>query len=224
MRKSKNYPLFFIGLAIIGIISLLFVTRWGIGLNPDSTRYISAARNLRDGFGLTEFFGSDIRRPMTHFPPLYPLLLTGFGVFGIDPLDGARWLNVFLFGANILLIGLAIRRYTSGSIWIPLFGSSLILTSLTMLHIHAMAMTEPLFILLGFSGLLLLAAYLEKSRPSLLIISASATGLAFLTRYPGVALVATGGVGILLFSRKRFFQKIVDASIFGVISLFPIMI
>jgi hypothetical protein len=30
------------------------------------------------------------------------------GIFGIDPLNGARWLNAFMFGANILLVGLII--------------------------------------------------------------------------------------------------------------------
>jgi hypothetical protein len=38
-------------LALIGIASMQFATRWGAGISPDSVGYIDSARNLLDGRG-----------------------------------------------------------------------------------------------------------------------------------------------------------------------------
>jgi hypothetical protein len=101
---------------------------------------------------------------MAHFGPLYPMLLAALGLSGADPLAGARWLNAFLFGANVVGIGLLIGACSGGSTWAPLAGSLLALTSVPLLGVHATALTEPLFLLLGFLGLCLLAGYFETSK------------------------------------------------------------
>jgi len=124
------------------------------------------------------------------------------GVFGIDPLNGARWLGVFLFGANILLVGLVINRYTHG-FWTSVFGSFIMLSSVDMLNIHSMAWSEPVFIMFGLLGLFLLALHLENPRSLLLIASSGGIALAFLARYTGVAFVATGMAGVFLLGRKE---------------------
>ena len=61
-------------LALGGGLLVLFASPWGIGLSPDSVQYIQAARNLRLGFGLS-IWGKQGYQPLTHFPPLYPLIL-----------------------------------------------------------------------------------------------------------------------------------------------------
>ena len=146
-------------LALIGIVILSLITRWGIGISPDSTIYIGSARNLLNGHGLSVMSGDGQAIPLTHYPPLFPILLSILGKSGIVLPEVARWLNVCLFGANILLVGLVINRYTHGSIWVPAFGSFLMLTSVHMLHIHAMAWSEPMFIFFGILGLFLLDIY-----------------------------------------------------------------
>jgi len=161
---------------------------------------------------------------MTHWPPLYPVLLAAPSVFGIDILDGARWLNALFFGLNILLVGLVIRRCSRGSLWPAVVGSLWMLSSIPMLWIHCMAMTEPLFILLGLSGFVLLAEYMENPRRLILIAASVAFGLAFVTRYAGVSLVAAGIAGILLLGKKNFFRRIQDCFLFGAVSSFPMAI
>ena len=86
-----------------------------------------------------------------------------------------------------------------------------------MLTIHAMAWTEPMFILLGFLGFFLLAAYQEHSKRLLLVAAAIAVGLAFLTRYAGVALILTAVLGIITLSQRTFSRRLIDALLFGVI-------
>ena len=50
--------------------------------------------------------------PVTHFPPAYPSVLAFLGLFGLDPLRGARFLNAVLFGLNTALMGILGWRMT----------------------------------------------------------------------------------------------------------------
>ncbi|HEV7858800.1 MAG TPA: glycosyltransferase family 39 protein [Pyrinomonadaceae bacterium] len=201
---------------------LLFVTVWGIGVSPDSTVYIGAARNLLHGHGLTALSGRSTELdPLTHYPPLYPLLLALCGATGSDPLHAARWLNAFILGINILLAGVAVGGYTRWSVRATALASLLVLAAPDMLQIHSMAWTEPLFILFSLAGLLLLAAYLEREQRSLLMASAVAVALGFLTRYVGVVLLATGVCGVLFLSGKNYRRRVIDAALFVLVACLP---
>ena len=138
--KKKSFAIL-VTLALIGVLILLMHTRSGIGINPDSFYYIGTARNVLQGNGSIVPYGTygNGKTYMTHYPPLLPSLLAIIGVFGVDPVSGARWLNACLFGANILLVGSLISKYTAGSFWTAVFGSFLMLNSSDMLNIHSMA-------------------------------------------------------------------------------------
>ncbi len=221
---SKITVWFIIALSLIGFFTLLFMTKSGIGTSPDSVTYIGVARNLLEGKGVSVPFGRVIDSPLTQHPPLYPIVLALIGFLGIDPLTGARWLNIFLFGTLILFVGLSIKYHTSNSIWMPVFGSFLVLTSAVTLGIHSFAWTEPLFILLVFGGLALLAAYLDNSKWVFLVSASFLIGMATLTRYVGVAVIAAGFLGIMLLQDGKFLKKFRDAIFFGLISFLPIII
>jgi len=222
LKKSFLFTIsneFFITItALLGIVALIFVTRHGIGIYPDSIFYLDAARNFLKGHGLSTSFDGLIT-PLTHFPPFYPLLLASIGSTGINLLDGARWLSAFLLGANIFLVGFIINHYCPKPIWLSIFSSLLMLSSGAMLEIHSLALTEPLFIFLSFLGLFLLALYVEKNKFLILISSALVIGLAFLTRYIGLTLIITGTIGIYLSSQKSQRDKIIDCLIFASISV-----
>lgn len=222
MDKRTLYMIIVLG--IMGILMLLFATRSGIGLGVDSLHYIGASRSLLRGYGLTRISYQGELVPMVHWPPLFPLLLALLGAVGIDPLEGARWLNAILFGANIVLVGIVIQRQVRSSIWPSLFGSFLMLTSVNMLRTHSMALTEPAFIFFSLSGLFLLATYVENARSALLIASSVAIALAFLTRYLGIVLVITGAVGLLSLNKKTFPRRVFDCVLFGTISSLPMIV
>lgn len=222
LQPSPYKPL--VILAIVGIVAVLFSTTWGVGISPDSVTYVDVARNLLTGHGLSIRTASSEFRPMTHYPPLFPTLLAAPGIFGVDPLNGARWANAVIFGVNILLVGLAVYRYTDGTAWLALLGSFLMLTSFNMLLIHSTAITEPLFILFTLAGLLLLDMYVEKIRPLLLVLSAGAVALGFLTRYAGGALVITGTAVLILLSKRTLRKRITDTACFILISCSPVLL
>ncbi len=92
-------------LAVIGAIILRFALELGIGVSSDSIAYVGISENLVAGRGLTWLGGGGLE-PVTHFPPLYPIVLAGLQLFGMEGLESARFLNILLFGCNIFLIGL----------------------------------------------------------------------------------------------------------------------
>lgn len=205
-------------LAIIGVAVSLFATsKWGIGWNADSVQYISAAHSLLDGQGIRSLARDGTLQPLTHYPPLYSLLLATLQLFGYSALSAAKWLNTLLFGINIFVVGLIVDRYTR-SVGLASFGSLLILINLAMLTTHLQALTEPLFFTLFLVGLLLLADYLESPRWRLLIAAAIIIGLAAITRYVGISLILTGLVALVLFCSNPW-PKVL---LFGSISSLPL--
>ncbi|MGH2830433.1 MAG: hypothetical protein ACRDJM_08100, partial [Actinomycetota bacterium] len=207
-------------LALIGIIVVLVSTRSGVGVHPDSAVFIGSARSLVEGHGLSVPFDWGLPAPMTLHGPLFPALLGGIGMLGIDPLAGARWLNALLFAANILLVGYVISRHARGAPYAATFGSFLMLTSVDIVGLHVSAMSEPTFFLLGLLSLYLLAVYFE--RPRVLPVAAAAIALASLARYAGVMLIVTGLIGILFLGRKAYRERIHDAVVFASVSGLPL--
>ena len=98
---------------VVAGVSLLFLsTPWGVGIFPDSTSYIAAARSLLRGEGLMAVpeWGRNV--PYTQYAPHISILLAGIGILGVDPLIGAKGLHLFLFGTNIFLPGWVIFHAT----------------------------------------------------------------------------------------------------------------
>jgi len=127
--------------ALAGIAGAAIVTRAGSGLDADSITYLDAAQNLAAGRGLALTPGLSVesnplqRVPLTHHPPLFPAILAMFQTLGVDPLAGARWLNVLLFGVNALLVGLIVRRWT-GSGALAILGALLVTASVDLFRAH----------------------------------------------------------------------------------------
>ena len=144
--------------ALAGMLCLAHATRHGIGIAPDSVSYIEAARNLGAGHGISTLADEGAGYlPMTRFPPLYPVAIAAISRLGVDPVDAARALALALFGANIVLASALVARSAPGARWLPVVGAVLTASSPEVVAIHGAAQSEPLFLLLGFSGLLLLS-------------------------------------------------------------------
>ena len=66
-------------MAGLAINSFLFATSThGIGVRTDSVAYLWGAENLAKGLGLGRLNGLGELKPMTHWPPFYPLVLSLF--------------------------------------------------------------------------------------------------------------------------------------------------
>jgi hypothetical protein len=223
IRERTQKLVFISGLMLIALLGALVVwwsTRWGAGLSDDSFQYISAARNVAAGRGLTYPLGDGSLTSMVHFPPLYSVLLCGFELFGIDALVGSRWVNVFLFALHLLLLGLILLRATR-SMSLSILGSAIVMTSRVLIEVHAWAMSEGLYLLMSLGAIYLLMRYLGNPKPRWLFAMAVVTGAAFLTRYIGFALVLSVGLMILTHDPRPWRGKVKNLGVFSLISLTP---
>src|SRR5512141_1792200 len=198
-------------LAAIGIILVLRATPEGLGLSDDSIAYIAGARSMVAGHGYREAWLAS-NGPVTHFPPAFPSVLAFFGIFGIDPLHAARFVNAFLFGLNAALLGILAWRMT------PSLTAGLVLAGLfvlcgDLLQVHAVAMSEPLFIFLSLLSFWMFDLYFERNYHIWLGACATFVGLAYLTRYSGLALLATFVVALLIL-KKGWKEKLTSTAMF----------
>ena len=184
-------------LVVIGILLVLRATPDGLGLSDDSIAYVAGARSMLAGQGYREAWLAS-NQPVTHFPPAFSSVLAFLGLFGIDPLRGARLVNALLFGLNAGLLGILAWRMTP-SLSAGLVIAALFILNSEMLQVHAVAMSEPLFIFLCLLSLWMFDLYFERHNHWLwLVLCGTFVGMAYLTRYAGIALVATFIVALLI--------------------------
>ena len=132
MKTRDSVNMLTIGLiavvSLAGVLLILYCTRWGPWVLSDAMVYVVSAKNLLSGHGLCLFRPSGRFQPTTHFPPLFTLVLSAIGVTGIDLVIVARWVNVILFGINILVVGISFFVLTRWA-WVSISLSILILSS-----------------------------------------------------------------------------------------------
>lgn len=204
-------------------MSLLWLcTRSGIGFGGDSYYYVNGAQNLLAGHGYSRFAGGDKLDPITHFPPFFSLALAVLYSAGLGMTQAPLVLNLFLFGLSAVLIGLTLIQNTTSGVF-PLLGATLFVASAGMLKVYSWAMSEPLYLVLSIGGVLLLVTYFERARWGWMVASAAALGLAYLTRYVGLSLIITGFLIILVRYKVPLVQRLKEISLFGVVSLLPVL-
>lgn len=192
-------------IALIGVVLIIRSNPDGLGLSDDSIAYIAGARSMVAGDGYREAWLAS-NGPVTHFPPAFPTVLAFFGILGIDPLRAARWVNALLFGLNAGLLGILAWRMRR-SLVAGLILAALFVANGEMFQVHAVTMSEPLFIFLSLLSFWMFDLYFERDYHWLWLIACGVfVGLAYLTRYAGLALVATFVVALLILHtdwRKR---------------------
>jgi hypothetical protein len=192
---AKNFLAVF--LALSGFVLVLFSLK-GVGISADSITYTSVSRHLNES-GMLRSFDRDV---YVDFPVGYPLFLAAIQwVTTLDPMVYGLFLNAVLFACLIF----GVVRMLGSEDMTPrdrfLLGACVV-ASPALLEVYEMLWSETLFILC--IGLFLITAvrYGEtRSRGSFWLMVATA-GLAAVTRYAGVTLIATGGL-IMLADRGR---------------------
>jgi 4-amino-4-deoxy-L-arabinose transferase-like glycosyltransferase len=183
-------------IALLGMFLIIKTTPDGLGLSDDSIAYVAGARSMVAGNGYREAWLAS-NQPVTHFPPVFSSVLAFFGQFGIDPLRAARWVNALLFGLNAWLLGILGWRMMP-SLTAGLVLAALFVTSAEMFQVHAVAMSEPLFIFLSLISFWAFDLYFERDHHWWWLVACGMfAGMAYLTRYAGLALVATFIVALL---------------------------
>lgn len=204
-RIFKNWKIVLFILLLIAIALLAFwwlkiSTPYGLGLINDSSAYVGGAVNMLGGYGYSRLSGGGEVKPITHFPPMFSIILALIGLTGMDIIRLARFVILLLYGLNAILVGLSLlvitRRY-----FVSILGAFLFATSGIFLRVHSMLMSEPLFITFCLMSSLFLALFFYKQHRRWLFIAGLLAGFAVLTRYAGLALFLTAILTIVLLHR-----------------------
>ena len=187
---------------LAGTALIYQTTNQGIGVLPDSVIYINVARNVLHGDGFTHPPGT----PLTHYPPLYPAALALAGIPWADPVEGARWLHLILYLANLALVAMIIYRGTNGSAIAATCGLLFMLISRIVVYRHALLLSEPLFVFFTLGALLLLNEYLQYRHILVLAATCVIIGLACMTRYVGYTLIPVGILAILVYNYPKYIK------------------
>ncbi len=186
-------------------------------IEGDSVCFLSTASNFLAGEGWREYSG----KPLTGWPPLFPLLLAALDGIGIDPVEGGRWVHAAAFGWIIWAAGLYLHSHLRSRL-LGLAATAIIAASLPLTHFVVRFLTEPLFVLLTLLALIQLASFLNRGGRTSLWWAAVLTALAALTRYPGVALIGTGVLLLLVRRTPPLAARLKDALAFGTVSSVPL--
>ncbi|WP_097093164.1 ArnT family glycosyltransferase [Novosphingobium sp. Chol11] len=170
------------GLPLLALLLFLLVTHHGIGIWPDSTRYMSLSSQPWDA-------------------PLYPALLQLVAMPGIDIVRGAWGIGLVLAPLNAFLAWYLIRT-ASGSPAAAALGTAIIMIAPQTVTLHGLAMSEPLFLTTIYGTLIALTRYLRDADRRWLIMAGIGIGLASLARFTGPALGAAIALFLLMDPRQ----------------------
>lgn len=216
-----NKPfLYYLIIFLIPIINLsLMTTNFGIGITPDSVNYLSASNSFIANGSFVEFNG----QPLSHWPPLFPIILSIISVLEIDPLSSMININGVILGITSIMSFYFVRSVTQSNIYALVTGL-LVSTGPPLMYISSKLWSEPLFTLLTFSTIILLVKYLKSSLITMLVFLGTLCSLAFLQRYAGVTLILTSSVIIFKHSKELVRTRIFHITIFGIIACTPVSI
>lgn len=188
------------GVLMVAVSAIIFLlnTYRGIGVLPDTTRYM--------GLG-----------PMPSDAPLYSWALDAIRLSGMSFARGAWILAFLLVCANTWLIWQLLLRGT-GKLPYAAAATALITLSPQFVGFHAVAMSEAPFL---FAILILLFAfleYLQTERKFWLLVSGVVLGLAMLARFTAAAMAIALATFLLLDPRRAVQQRVMDIIILAIVS------
>jgi hypothetical protein len=205
--------------AILALTVMLWITHNGPGVSADSTVYIQTAASVLAGHGFYANGG-----PLTHYPPIYPILLALVSFLQPDILQTARVLGSILFSLNTTLFGFAVflatRQSWPATTYAVLFFSS----SAAMLNLHTWAWSEPLFLSLSLAGFIFICLYIERSRVAYVAAASVLFSLALATRYIGISLLPPMLFGLLFFSGEPIRSRLYHALVASLLTCAPLSI
>lgn len=158
-------------------------SNYGVGVGPDPVFYISIVDNLTRGESLVSWAGGG-SNPV--FPFTVSIVVSSLG--GLDAFSIGAYLNIIAFGLSILISIVWLSDKSTSPIFI-IFGALACVLSPVLGNQHAVAETEPLFVLFVITSLFALDRFLDSNKEHWIILSAVFAALSTLTRHMGVALI-----------------------------------
>ena len=200
----------------MGFIIIQILARYsGIGVSPDSVTYISSARHLLQGKGLTSFDGL----PLVDFPAGYPFFMAFLSFISRhDILFFGAITNGLMFAGLIYLCGSLMNGFTYHSHWYKWIILGCLVTSPCLLEIYSLLWSETLFLILMIGFIPVYRKYMDTHALKWLLLSAVIVAAGCITRYAGVMMIGAGCLLILLDREIKWPKKISHGFLFCVVS------
>ena len=191
---------------------------YGAGITPDSLAHFQNAENF--AAAMREL---TIRPGYLHpeYPPLFPLALAFLNLAGLEPIEASGYLNAAAFGLIFFVCAAWLRRRAQSRIVVAWTAAALLVAP-PLMHVATWAYAGPLFILFAMLALFSLNAFLGSRSRSMLLFAALFAALAFLTRYVGASLAATGFLILLLRGHAEFRGRTKNAAVYGFVAIAPV--
>jgi hypothetical protein len=183
-----------------GVGALIYATPYGPGLINDSVVYIGGAENILAGHGYSRTSGGGEIKPLTVNVPLYSYTLAAVAKTGVDLIKAGWLISLVCFVLNGLLAAWITFRLTHSKAWAVL-AALLVVTSESVLRAHTFALSEPEFITLMLASMLLITYGVERNNWYFPASAGAMVSLAYMTRYIGLSLLATGIAAFFVFSK-----------------------
>lgn len=193
-------------LTAITIVSAIFATvsvlitlgQHRLFIETDSAGYMSLAQSITHGKGYVMYDG----QWCADWPPLLPAVLALLSFLTRDLVTAFGIVAALSYGFTLLVVG----RWMVGRFQWPvvLAGLGLLLTALPLRQMMNAAFSEPPFIALTATFLVICDEYRESRKLSLLCWMTLFSSLACLTRYTGIVTV---GLGLLVLLRREWGRR-----------------
>lgn len=189
---------FLLLLAALGVAALALVlareATYGVALTWDSATHISAIRSLLDGNGFGAFNGI-VYQPI--LGPLFPLASALVGLFGVEAIDAAAYVNAAAFGLTVFITAWWLKTRVQSRLFVVWAACACALT-IGLAALAARVMSDILFTACVAASLFALDRFTATGKRSALVVAATCAAAACLTRPIGVTLVASGLLVLLL--------------------------
>lgn len=203
IRRLPSWPL----LAIIPVIlanGLLGVTSekgYSLAVMSDSISYIESARWFAAGQGVS-LGEPESLKPMTHFPPLYPIALGAGTMLGQTAERTAAITHPICLALTLFFLGCLVFRL-GGSVAVGVAAQWFGALSWDLLRLPLYVFSEPLFLTLAFGAICLLVEHSRRASLPYLVCAAVLLGLASMTRFAGLGIACGAAAYFAWHSRHR---------------------
>src|SRR3546814_639560 len=206
MERTKTPSLSLpVGIAFAALAALIFIlnTPQGIGILPDSTRYM--------------LYG-----PEGFDAPLYSWLLSAVTLVTANMSRSAWIIGLPLACANAWLIWRLLSQSagpaTAG------IGTALILLSPHFVGLHSVAMSEPVYLAGTFLSVLIFLKYAATGKREWLVACGTVLGLTMIARFTTVPLIATLCIFLLLDRGRAAGERMRNMLLLGTLASLPFIV
>ncbi len=236
-RRAAMIAIGIVAVAAVGAV--LFATRHGLDVSPDSATYLSTANNIDRGRGFTTPFplfppgnpvaalprvgGTPRPTAMTLFAPLYPAVLAAAHTgLGLSLLTDARILNAVALAAVALAASWSVAASKPRARWPAVLVAVVVIGPPDLLALSVNVAADLFMLPIMLIAVVWLARYLRTSSRGALIGAGVALAVAALVRHAGVGFILGAVAAILLIGPDRAGTRVRDAGLALVLGGLPL--